>query len=228
MDCRVGALGAGLCLLLTGCVPGQDMQQLVSNPFGQAPEAQTSMSMYPPSTNEALARRVGWIGHKIVQANHDLYLEPLFPFLCSDEPEVFHRGREIYLTEGLVKQCATDGQLAAVLCMELGKMVSEREALALPETRQPKRHLPIDAPVGNDSGGWFGPSDGIRQVELAKLDRERLPHDAVIPPPSPDLLARRYLLKAGYTLEDLDAARPLLKQCEANSTWRKSLLRGTY
>ena len=227
MDRRIGALGAGLCLLLAGCVPGQDMQQLVSNPFGKPPDAQISTSMYPPSANEALARRVAWIGHQITQANKDLYVEPLFPFLCSEEPEIFHRGREIFLTEGLVKQCASDGQLAAVLCTELGKIVSEREALALPETRQPERQLPIDVPVGNDSGGRFGPSDGIRQVELAKLDRERLPRDVVIPPPSPDLLARRYLQKAGYTLEDLDAVRPLLKQCEANSTWRKELLRSS-
>jgi hypothetical protein len=223
---RIAALGAGLCLLLAGCVPGQDMQQLVSNPFGQPPEPQISMSMYPPSTNEVLARRVGWIGHQIVQANKDLYMEPLFPFLCSEEPEIFHRGREIYLTEGLVKQCTTDGQLAAVLCMEMGKMVSEREAATLPETRQPERQLPIDVPVGNDSGGRFGPSDGIRQVELAKLDRQRLPRDVVVPPPSADLLARHYLQKAGYTLEDLDAVRPLLKQCELNSRWRQQLLHG--
>jgi hypothetical protein len=86
----------------------------------------------------------------------------------------------------------------------------------------------MDVPVGNDSGGTFGPPDGTHLVELAKFEHDRPPRDVTIPPPSPDLLARRILQKAGYTLDDLDAARPLLSESEANSAWRKQLLRSNY
>ncbi len=223
---RVGALGVGLGLL-TGCVPSQDLQ-LVSNPFGQAADVQPSTSMYAASTDEQLAKQVLCVGTKIVNANKDLNLHPLFPLIASEQPEIFHRGREIFITEGLVKKCATEGQLAALLSSELGKIVAEREAQALPETRQPERRAPVDVPVGNDSGGTFGPADGTHLVELAKFDHDRQPRDVTVPPPSPDILTRRILQQAGYMLDDLDAVRPLLRQSEANGTFRKQLLRGVY
>ena len=52
------------------------------------------------------------------------------------------RGADVVITEGLVRQCTSDGQLAAVLCTELGRLVSEREALAPPSVRKPER-LPV-------------------------------------------------------------------------------------
>jgi hypothetical protein len=225
---RVGALGIAWCLSLIGCVPGEDMQQIVSNPFGHGPEPLQTTSLYPPSVEQAMAQRVGWIGNQIVKANPELNLHPLFLSLGSEQTEIFHRGREIYITEGLVHKCVTDGQLAAVLSAELGKMVAERETVALPETRNPERRPPADVPVGNDSGGTFGPADGTHLVELARFERDRHPRDVTLPPPSPDLLTRRILQKTGYTLDDLDAARPLLNECEANGSWRKQFLQGIY
>src|SRR5258707_1119243 len=84
---RVGALGVGVCLLLTGCVPSQDMQQLVSNPFGLSPDTQLNTSMYPPSEQQELAKRVLCIGEQVVRANADLNLHPLFPVICSEQAE---------------------------------------------------------------------------------------------------------------------------------------------
>jgi hypothetical protein len=224
---RVGAIGVGLCLLLAGCVPGEQGKFLVSNPFGQSPEVQQFRAMSAPASaeGEQVAKRVLFVGQQVVQANPEMGLRPLFATIGgAAQPEIFHRGRtEIIVTEGLVKECVSDGQLAAVLCRELGKMVAERELLTLPATRQPERTPPQDVPVGNDAGGVWGSADGVRRAELARFERERHPQDVTVPPPAPEVLARGYLKKAGYTLDDLDAAAPVLRRCDANGAWQKQL-----
>jgi hypothetical protein len=224
---RVGAISVGLCFVVAGCVPGEQGKLLVANPFGQSPEVQQYRTMSPPTSpeGEQAAKRVLCIGQQIVRANPEMGLRPVFATIGGvQQPEIFHRSlNDVIVTEGLVKQCVSDGQLAAVLCRELGKMVAERELLTPPATRQPEREPPQDVPVGNDAGGAFGPSDGVHRAELARFERERLPRDVTVPPPSPDVLARGYLKKAGYTLDDLDAAAPVLRQCDANGAWQKQL-----
>ena len=200
------------------------MQTLVTNPFGQTPEVQQYHASYSPAAKDT-ALRVDCVGQQIVKANPQLTLRPMFLTIGSPQPEVFHRGTtEIYVTEGLANKCVTEGQLAAVLCSELAKMAVDREVLALPETRQPERSPPPDVPVGNDNNTLYGAADGTRRVELAKFERDRIPRDVTIPPPSPDILARGCLQKAGFTLEDLDAAASLLRESEANGAWRKSMI----
>jgi hypothetical protein len=221
---RVGSIAFGVCLLLLGCVPSEDAQTLVSNPFGQPPNVQLNKPSYTPAEKE-VALRVGSVGKKIVEANPQLALQPMFITIGSPEQfELFHKGlKEIYITEGLVNKCANEGQLAALLCNELGKMVAEREVLTPNATRQPDREPPPNVPIGNESS-VLGAADGTHLVELAKFERDRIPRDVTVPPPSPDILARRCLQKAGYTLDDLDAAAPLLRQSEANGAWRKQLV----
>src|SRR5262249_60580267 len=105
-----------------------------------------------PAAEEA-ATRVGVIGQKLITANERLGVRPLFRTVGSPTPEVFHRGTsEILITEGLVKQCTSDAQLAAVLSQELGKMVSEREAGAGALARNPDRGPPPHMAIGNDVG----------------------------------------------------------------------------
>src|SRR5262249_39695897 len=75
--------------------------------------------------------RVDAGGRQLLAANPQVGAKPLFHTIGAPQPEVFHRGTsDVWVTEGLVRQCATDGQLAALLCLELGKMVAEREAAA--------------------------------------------------------------------------------------------------
>jgi hypothetical protein len=220
---HVAEAAFSLCFVLAGCVPTGDTSSLVSNPFNQLPEARDFRAFSSPASQEAACRAL-CIGEAIIKANPEMGLHPHFLTIAAPEVEVFHKGeRELYLTEGMTKQCITDGQLAAVLCSELAKMAAEREARALPQTRQPDREPPPDVPVGNDAGGVFGAPDGVRMVELARYEHERLPRDVTLPPPSPSVLERRYLQKAGYTLDDLDAAKPLLRQSEANGLWQKQI-----
>ena len=172
---RVGLIAVGVCICFVGCVPSEDMQMLVTNPFNHTPDVQPYQAAYSPAAKET-ALRVDGVGQQIVKANPQMALRPMFLTIASPQPEVFHRGTtEIYVTEGLANKCVTEGQLAAVLSSELAKMVVDREVLALPETRQPERSPPPEVPVGNDNSTLFGAADGTRRVELAKFERDRIP-----------------------------------------------------
>ncbi len=140
-----------------------------------------------------------------------------FNTIGAPQPELFHRGTsDIFITEGLVRQCATDGQLAAVLCTELGKVVSEREALTPAEVRRPDRQPPIDTGLGRDAG-WGVAPDQTRLRELADYDRDRRQRVQPVAPPDPAALARMYLVRAGYHDADLQAAAPLLQHAQCNA-----------
>src|SRR5713101_6941225 len=147
--------------MVSGCLGDDEKTKLVpSEPFGNAPGA---MSGSPPTTLDqstslnprtALsptgpvtrasnrpapaesAARVDLLGRNILAANPQIGMKPQFMVIGSPQPEIFHKKTgELFITEGLVKQCKTEGELAALLSHELGKMVSEREALAGPQAR---------------------------------------------------------------------------------------------
>jgi hypothetical protein len=209
-----------------GCLPRESNTTLVpSNPFGGPPPPQTARRSPQPASIQAAAR-VDSLGRKIVAANPQLGMPPLFRTIGVPQPETFHQGTsEVDITEGLVNQCSTEGQLAAVLASELGKMISEREFLAGPQARAPEREPPMEVRVGSDNAGSFGPADQLHRAELAKYDKERRQRAAnAAAPPEPQALARDYLIRAGFTAADLDAAAPLLRSAAENNTLAKQLL----
>jgi hypothetical protein len=223
---RAGRSIVLLVLMPAGCASQQSGASLVpDNPFGfaAAPPAQRRAAFTPASIETAA--RVDSLGRKILAANPQIGVRPLFRTIGVPQSEVFHYGTsEINITEGLAKQCQTDGQLAAVLCTELGKMVAEREALAGPQARRPQREPPQDVRIGSDNAGSFGTADQTHLAELAKFDQGRR-HSDTPPPPPPDplLLARTYLTKAGYAENNLEAAGPLLQGAAANSSLEKQM-----
>jgi hypothetical protein len=178
-----------------------------------------------PATTESAAR-VDLLGRKILAANPQIGIKPQFLVIGSPEPELFHKKTgELFITEGLVKQCKTEGELAALLCHELGKMVSEREALAGPQARAPQRQPPLEMRVGNVNPGSFMPADQVRLAELAAYEQDRKREStAVLLPPNPDFLARTYLQKAGFAITDLQVVTPLLQAAGANMTYEKQIL----
>src|SRR5262249_47319887 len=157
----------------------------------------------------------------LLAANKEIGLQPQFRTIGAPQLEIFHCGTSvIFITDGLVKQCATDGQLAAVLARELAKMVAEREALAAPETRRPERLPPMEVRIGNDNGGGFGPtSDQTHLAELGKYEKERKNSARPLTAPDPDALARAYLTKAGFAPADLEATLPVLQNAGENNTF---------
>ncbi len=215
-----------LCLTSLGCLTQMPETALVpANPFGHTPPSPSITTRSLAQASLEVAARVDTVGRAILQANQQLGIKPLFRTIGSSEPEIFHQGTsEIDITEGLAKQCANDGQLAAVLCQELGKMVSEREALAGPQVRLPERPAPMDVRIGNDNAGAFGPADQVRRAELAKYENERKEKAASLAPPDPLALARAYLTKAGYPATELDTVAPILRTASENHAFAKQLI----
>lgn len=223
--CLAVAAGAG------GCFWSESTSWLA--PQGPYPGPQPTRQLsYAPSASETAAR-VEAVGRKIVAANSDLGMQPLFHTIGTSRDgappaEVFHVGtNDLYITETLVAQCTTEEQLAAVLCHELGKMLAEREALAGPKTRAPEREPPMQVLNSTDYVGSFGgPPDLTNLAERNKFDRAQ-PRPVVTAAPDPRALARRLLTQAGFRPEELDAAGPLLRQAARASTFEKQFTQPT-
>jgi hypothetical protein len=210
-----------------GCLPQESSNLLVpANPFSNAPVVPTpTQSAYAPAPVET-ATRVAQVGHKLVTANPQLGLRPVFRTIGSPTPLIFHRDTvEVAVSEGLVRQCATEERLAAVLAAELGKMASEHQAATALQARQFDREPPALMDIGNDHVGSRGDADLARAAELAPYDqaRRRAAHGPPPAPPDPQALARTILTKAGHPASELDAAAPLLKTAAEDRTLEKQL-----
>jgi hypothetical protein len=222
---RVGPVGVLLLLTAGGCLPTESAPLVSANPFDDGPRPPKSVQpvqvAHAPASEEA-AKRVLRVAEQVRVANPQLALRPLYTTIGAPWEEVFHRnGDEVYITEGLVRRCKTDGELAAVLCHELGKMTAEREALTNPAVRAPDRGPPMDVPVGSDAGGAFGSPDGVRLAERAKYETRRRSDPSAAPAADPDALARGYLEKAVGSANDLDAVAPLLRAADEHVTFEK-------
>lgn len=221
---RIGAVA--LLLGLAGCFTSPAGTALVATTIGDQPIAArfAQHAQTAPATEEA-GRLVAQVGQKVVGANPALGLRPRFLTVGGDAPpELFHRGdSEVVITESLARQCKTEGQLAALLSLEMGKMVSERSSAGLVQLAD--RGPPMAVQAGADAGGIFGPPDGTRLMELAKYERKRALARESAEPPAPDTLARAYLQTAGYNPADLEAVVPLLRKAEENSRLEKTMTR---
>lgn len=204
-----------LMVLACGCGPENKTALVPDSPF-TGPVVKTppiTPVSYSPE-HLAAAGRVDQLGGRILAANPNLGLKPRFMTVGGPQPEVFHRGSaEVIVTEGLVQQCTTEEQLAAVLCNELGQMVADREALATATTRAPHREPPQEVRIGSDRG-----ADLTRLAELAPYDRERRATMSPPPPPNPQALARNYLKATGFAPTALDGVAPLLQKASTNKT----------
>ncbi|MCC6421011.1 MAG: hypothetical protein IT429_22470 [Gemmataceae bacterium] len=221
-------------LLLTGCLPLQlldptpansGMALVPNSPFAApAPEAVVGKASFAPGAGN-VAVQVDQLGSTILAKNPTIGARPLFALIGAPHPEIFHQGTQvIHVTEGLVKRCKTEGELAAVLCVELGKMVAEREATAGTRPRAPQRQAPLGVAMGN--AGQVGASDPVALAELARYEKARKEAARTATPPDPHALAARYLEKAGYDRGLLDTVTPLLAEVEKNYVLEKQFRRG--
>ncbi len=214
-----------LMLVAVGCVTTDaPLTAVPGSVFGFTPQPtnDTKVNFAPPSLE--MAARVDSIGTNLRLANPQLAFQPQYCTIGSPQPEIFHRGAsEILITEGLAKQCKTDAQLAAVLSMELGKMISER--LAQMPSSDVRQDPPIELRVGNDGGGSFGDADELRRAEMAKYQkqqRQRMRQAATTA--DPRNLAIAILQKAGYSPADLDSVSAILTEAGENRTLAKQVL----
>jgi hypothetical protein len=209
---RVGWFVLLVSLAGSGCLSQEVATTLVPlDPFQQH-AAQRQRVAYGPASIEAAAR-VESVGQKLLAANPQTNLRPVFRTIGSPQPEIFHVGTvEVDVTEGLVNQCRSDGELAGALAYALGAMLAEREVVAWPNGRMPHRQPSPALRVGNDQNSLGETPDMTRLAELGKHEKENGgPQNAAAPRPDPRNLARGLLVRAGYRDQDLDAAMPLVK-----------------
>lgn len=212
----------GLVLVaLAGCQPldqrhgGSDLAQVPTSPFPPSPTQTIRLARfnYTPAS-EAVNMRVDEAGRKLVAANPQASLKPEFKVIGSAEPEMFHIDQVVYLTDGLVQQCAGEAELTAVLASELGKVVSDREAAVAQAARSAVPPPPSPMPVG--SMGMSYASDPGYYFEIAKYEQEhpRAVRNKSIPPPDPRAVARVLLTNAGLQATELDAVAAILRSAE--------------
>jgi hypothetical protein len=224
----LGVLALVLALVM-GCLSDDPKLATVSsNPFGGPVRTQSAwMKKAPPATQEA-SIRVSTIGQKVVAANPRIRQKVAFLTAGVPQLEIFHRVQgdngEIWITEGLVKECKTDGELAAMLSQELGKMVSEEIAKSRP-LRGDWDRPPLESPhVGNDIGGTFGSASGTDMMIAARYEKDRRQAQKTFQaPPPPEDLARIYLQGAGFNPADLNTVMPLLRKAAKNDSLEQQI-----
>lgn len=210
---------AGAGLVLAGCssLPfpkDEPTEQVASHPFSNEQPPQRTKVNYAPAAQE-VAFRVDRVGQELIAANPQVGLRPLFGTIGSQTPEIFHVGTgALYVTEGLVKQCATDRELGAVLASELGKMVADREAGVSRKLRDPEVLAPAPLPIGGH--GYEGDADPSRVFEMSKFESQHPRHPRPLARPDPAVVARALLQKAGRLPTDLDAVQSILQAAERN------------
>jgi hypothetical protein len=213
-----------VCIGAIGCVPGSSETLLVPHSIlgPTAPPLQTLKMPENPAAAET-AVRVAHIGQKLLAANPKAGLQPLFTTVGVDWEEIFHRGeREVVITEGLVKRCKNDGQIAALLAQELARMAAEREALHGTSAAGTTKGPPPAVLVGGDAAGTFGSPDGTRLAELGKYARDRKPTRLSLAPET-DPLARQYLSNAEFPSAALDDVQPLLRAARKNARMERQM-----
>jgi hypothetical protein len=211
---------AALCPLVTGCV----------SPDGTSPmrrawdriSGKPSLPMYTPA-HIANAARVEELGRKIVAQNTFTGIEPMFHTQGVRETVLFHRGTdELIISEGLVEQCKSEAQLAAVLCSELGQMVAEKRnarRAGIERDSIPDAGLP----GGTSSAGGVADDPG-RAAELAFRERQRPRSPAPRSEPSDGKKVARELMRgAGFDPEELDRVESLLKQSPRGDALKKQM-----
>jgi len=167
-------------------------------------------------------RRVDNLGRKILDQNTFTGLEPQFCTIGVKESVLFHVGaRQLIISQGLVEKCQSDGELAAVLCSELGQMqIETRTAKAL--GRDPDQ-VPDATPDGTAQlpGGAAITTD--RQPDRGR-SASTPPKNGSRPETADATSAARELLKgAGYSPAELDRVDALLKLSPRSEQLRKQM-----
>jgi hypothetical protein len=219
-----------LALLAAGCPSEEAHTRLVpDNPFAEPAKAQIETWTTHAQKSLVTAGRADTVGRQLIKANPQLGIvdpklgtRPRFETVGDSRLLLCHQGMDaVIISEGLVNQCKTDDELAAVLCAELGKMVAAREALAGPHGLDAESAM--DLRVGSDNAGSFGPADQVYRAEQARYQEERRQRAQHARPPDAQALARLYLVKAGHPAAALEAVAPLLQSAGDNNSLAKQL-----
>jgi len=172
-----------------------------------------------PKVSEAsveTARRVDELSKRIVEQNTFTGLEPIIRVVGVPEAVLFHRGpTELFISEGLVKKCKTEAELAAVLCTELGKMMSQKRAvIVLGRNVDPIPDVALP--------GLGGDATQVRQAELA-LQKRREDQKRAAEQSDEVQLAKDLLKGAGFNPSEFDRVQGMVKQSDRGESIKKQM-----
>ncbi|MGL6097183.1 MAG: M48 family metalloprotease [Fimbriiglobus sp.] len=172
-----------------------------------------------PEVSEAsldVAARVDQVGRELVAASPFLGVDPTFHTAGIREPFLGHPDPNgLVVSEGLVKKCKSDAELAAVLASELGKMAAEKQTAG--RLRKPEPPPPLPTP-GGDNNQFEGISSDMNQLaERANFEKKfGKPAERAELAADARQTAAEVLRAAGYRESALAAVEPLLKEAAAN------------
>jgi hypothetical protein len=163
------------------------------------------------------AQRVDDLSKRILEQNTFTGIEPVVRVISVPEAILFHRGQtELFISEGLVKKCKTEPELAAVLCTELGRMMAQKRA-AIVVGRAPDPIPDVALP------GISSDATQVRQAELAlqkrRDDRERAGEQEG----GEAHLARELLKGSGFNPAEYDRVQGMVKQSGRGESLQKQM-----
>lgn len=205
MPRRVGLLGAVAAVGLTGCLE----EEVARTGFRNQP-------VDVPATRKAsvaVAARVDQVGRQLVAQNPFLGVEPTFHTIALREPEIHHPDLNgVFVTEGLVAQCPTDAELAAVLATELARMSAEQRTTDRLRRPDPLQPLPDAGSTGPGSDPTQLAVQAVFDGKPARTSRDRKANE------DPRAMTEEILRSAGFDLKALDTVEPLLQAARKNHT----------
>lgn len=164
-----------------------------------------------------VARRVDELVKRIVDQNTFTGLEPIVRVLGVPESVLFHRGTsEVFISEGLVKKCKTEPELAAVLCSELGKMMAQKQA-GIKVGRDRDSIPEIALPGGNASD-----ASRVREAELA-LQQRRVDEKKAQDESEAAQLSKLLLKGAGFDSAEYDSVQGMVRQSDRGEAIKKQM-----
>lgn len=230
MKACLSLLLIGFLSAAAGCLSDEQKLTTVPNsPFGKSPRTQTASFKQAPKATQEMSLKVDGVGKKLVAANPRIDQKVVFWVIGVPQEEIFHQTQNdvstVFITEGLAKQCKTDGELAAVLSEELGRLTSEQLVQARPARKRVPSYLTSTPPIGNDIGGAISGADRTGDMLVGHFEKEIQQNRPTLPatPPPPETLARTFLSRAGFDPKNLDTVGPLLRKAEKQSSVEQSM-----
>jgi len=163
-----------------------------------------------------MSQRVDDLAKRILEQNTFTGIEPVMRVIGVPESVLFHRGaNELFISEGLVKKCKTEAELAAVLCTELGKMMAQkRGAIAIGRNLDPIPDVALP--------GIASDSSQVRHAELA-LQKRREDERKAAENSGEVKLAKDLLKGSGFDPAEYDRVQGMVKLSERGEAIRKQL-----
>jgi hypothetical protein len=158
--------------------------------------------------------RVQAVSTRLYQANPWIKVRPQWLVRPGDTPGVANQGEHYVLVSDALVHAASDGQLAAVMALQLADLASARQYTIREIERAQRREAPRPD-FYQQRDGMSSAQANLEMAEAAKYrtdPRDLRRQEEQEPPIDPASYARQVLVQAGFAPQELEAAAPLLQR----------------